>query len=472
MSYVGMSQLVTALMGILTVAILARMLDPSELGVAFLGLLVVPLLVYVADFGTSTAIVQSEGDTEAMISTALAIRCLITLPLMACAIVARAPISFMLGDNALEPVIIVLALSLPLQALSFPPFVRLTKTLQFKALSVCSVVQSVVYSVATICLASFGFSYWSLVIGYVVGLLGYAIVLNAFSFVRFRIAWSYPLARDIIGYGSHVFLSSLLLFLVASIDQFVIGAVIGVYALGFYVMGVKFGRTIGEQLSGLVGRVLFPTLSRIKDDATLFAMRYSESMRMVGVFSIPMCVVLSCVSPIMVPVLFGERWADAVIPIMLLSVQGLVSSFVAVSQSALLSRGMPSTVAKITFIQFAVICGGLYPAAYYGGVSAVSLLMVMSSVSALLLFLYEVSELRIVELRRIWESIRPSVFAGVGTWSAVVLASSGLAHTMMTLLAVSMFASSLYVTLLLLCGGFRDLRDALDLMSSSFLGRR
>ncbi|MEQ8654416.1 MAG: oligosaccharide flippase family protein [Kiloniellales bacterium] len=114
----------------------------------------------------------------------------------------------------------------------------------------------------------------------------------------------------------------------AQADKLVIGALLGAEALGIYFFAFNAGLGIATSFSTAFATVLFPHLCAAGDRrATL----RSALMLGLGLLT-PVIVLQAFMAPLYVPLLFGERWADAsdVVSILCLAaVPGLIWSAVA-----------------------------------------------------------------------------------------------------------------------------------------------
>ena len=96
-----------------------------------------------------------------------------------------------------------------------------------------------------------------------------------------------------------------------NLDNLLIGKYVGPAALGLYTRAYALMLIPITQITTVLGRVMFPALSRIQDDKALVKGVYLRVNRFIALLSVPIAVGLFfCAEPLIL-VLFGEQWVEA-----------------------------------------------------------------------------------------------------------------------------------------------------------------
>lgn len=471
-SYIGASQLIVLLLTILTMTILARMLTPEDFGIVSIGMIFMALFASVQDFGVMQAIVQRDSRIEESISVGLTLRWIIAAILAALVIGLSSLIADFYGIPAISLVLIVMSLNLFVQPVAFSSQVLLTRRLSFLSIALATIAQVVVLAVVSIALALLDFSYWSLVIGSLSGNVALVLVLRYYKNSALRPAIETKLAKELLGFGKHLLVTGLMAFVIFNIDQLVIGRVLGIVALGFYFMAVRFGRTIGGQISGTVNMVLFPTMARVKDSAEQLKEAYVQSLRMIAIITVPLSMGISALSPLFVESVLGKGWLDASIPIAILSFQGLLDALIRPASNVLVSIGKPRYMSVQATVQAALMVAAVYPVALLWGIIGVSVLTTVLSMGVMVYFLVVFSRIFKVSLVQMFLPVAPALASGLATY-LLLFASVELVETnLYWLVALAVLGAAVYLVCLHLFSRGRDLRDFLGLLSDAFLQRR
>ena len=470
-SYIGASQLIVLLLTLLTVTVLTRLLTPEDFGIVSIGMIFMVLFNNIQDFGIAPAIIQRDTRIEESISVGLFLRWMIGIVLLALIVCLSPTISAFYNNPALTLVLIVMSLNLLIQPIAFSSLVLLNRELDFSSLAVASIVQYVVITGASIGLALANFSYWSLVLGSLSGSIAYVLMLRYFNNTAFKPKIDRRLMKELMGFGMHLLITGLMAFVIFSIDQLVVGKVLGIVTLGIYFVAVRFGRTIGEQISGTVNKVLFPTMARIKGSIEHLKIGYVQSLRMISIVAVPLSLGISALSPLFVEVVLGKDWLLASVPIAILSFQGLLNALIPPAANVLVSIGKPKYMSMQATVQAAVMVVAIYPVASCYGINGVCVLTTALSLGVLVYFLVVFSKIfksRIVEIA---SPMGPPMLSGVATYVVLFLLVRASPVNALALVELSLLGAAIYFASLHLSSKGRDVRDLIGLVSRSFLKR-
>jgi PST family polysaccharide transporter len=463
-SYVGFSQLIVLFLSIGTITLLARILTPEDFGIVALGLVFVNLFYSLQDFGIIPALIQRDSRVDESISTGLSLRWIVTLIVASFVIVLSPFIAGFFGNPPLESVLIALTLNLFVLSFGFTSQTVLMRSMRFSELSVAFVVQYAVYSVTSISLAFFGFSFWSLVLGTLSGSLSYVLVLRTYERSRFGLKMDIQLMRELLGFGKYVLVTGLMLFVVFNVDQIVIARVMGLAGLGVFVIAVRFGRTLGEQIASTVSKVMFPTMARMKDDPKRLGNAYVHSLRMVALVALPLSVLLSALASMFVQIVLGSAWLAVVVPLSILSFQGFLNALQPSSSNVLAAIGKPNYVAMLSTLQAAVLVAAIYPVAVTWGIDGVCVLTTLLSCGVLVSSLVIVSSALRLSVVVVSRPILPALMSGLIMYVALVIANDLLPSNVSSLFLSVVFGFAVYAVFLHALSRGRDTHDFLSLL--------
>ena len=155
----------------------------------------------------------------------------------------------------------------------------------------------------------------------------------------------------------------------AQIDKLIIGALLGVKALGIWYFAFNAGLGITTSFVGAFGTVLFPWLCKAVDRHAR-ALRYRRGILIgLGVF-LPMTLAQVLLAPIYVPLLFGSQWTTAAPLVALLGLAALPMVASAATTAWLRADGATSFDAAISTSATVAALAGLTLAAPHGLVAA------------------------------------------------------------------------------------------------------
>jgi len=458
------------LLSIGTVAIVARILTPEDFGVLGIGIVLIGLFSGIQDFGILPSVVQRDTRIEDSISVGITLRVIIAV-LISGGVVAASPLlSDFFGNAAIPLVVMVLCVNLFVSVAGFPSQAVLTRSLRFSNLAIAGVLQAITTSSVSIALVFLGFSYWSIVFGSILGTIVFVVSLMRFQKASLRPKLEIPLMKDLLGFGSHLLVVSLMGFVVFGIDQIIVARVLGVAVLGVYFVAVRFGRTIGEQMASAVSRVLFPTMSRIKDDLERLKVSSIQTIRMISILAVPLSLGLSALSPLFVRVVLGEGWVEAIVPVAIISCQGLFQSLILPIANVIFSVGKPRYISIQASVQGLLIVTLTYPVAMAFGIDGVCLLTTFLSLAV---FIYSIVIMAKVLRTRLMEVVRPlipSYVSGIVMFVILVVLCAALPESIWTLAFLAALGFALYLIMLHILSEGRDIRAFLAILRGALPG--
>ncbi|GAH52612.1 unnamed protein product, partial [marine sediment metagenome] len=149
----GLLMGVTTALQFITLAILARLLSPSDFGLMGMIMIVIGFAQLFADMGLSNAIIQRQDVPESHLSSFFWINVLVGILLFACILLIRPLAVIYFEQPILSNYLIFAAFIFLITPVGQIFTTLLRKELKFKTLSKIEIVGTVVYSVSTVSLA-------------------------------------------------------------------------------------------------------------------------------------------------------------------------------------------------------------------------------------------------------------------------------------------------------------------------------
>jgi O-antigen/teichoic acid export membrane protein len=300
---------------LLSVAILARLLSPSEFGLVGLALTVTALLDTLRDFGVSQALVVSEEDEkfEERATTAWTLSFLMGLVLTALTIAVSPFAADFFNEPDLQPLLTVLGLNFLLRGAGATHFAIAQKWIDFRTRTAAEMADVIVRGGTGIALALAGAGAWSLVIGYLSGTAAMTILLWILVPFRPKLQRALPHIRGLVGFGGGLAVLEVLGAVIGNVDYVLVGRVLGAADLGLYVLGFRLPELLIMNLSMVAGLVLFPAFAGVPRERITEA--FLTSFRYMLMVTVPLTVGLIVLAEPLTLVAFGEQWRDS-IPVM------------------------------------------------------------------------------------------------------------------------------------------------------------
>lgn len=293
----------------LSTIVLARLLLQEDFGVAGYGLVVISFLNVLSDLGIGTAYIY-HADEETMADTAFWLNLATGMTLFGLTWTVAPLAGDFFQDPKAIPIVRALAFNFPLVAVGNIHDSMLRKALTFQRKFIPDVMKAVSKGVISIALAFLGFGAWSLIWGHLGGTLLASITLWCVVPWRPQLQLNRKLADSLLRYGGGIVAVNALGVLLLNVDYLLVGRYLGATALGIYTLAFRLPELLVQEFPVIVSNVLFPTFTKLRDDAEQFTSGIYNALRYSTIVTVPIGVGLALVAQPMVLTLFSERWTE------------------------------------------------------------------------------------------------------------------------------------------------------------------
>ena len=331
--------------------VLARLLKREDIGVVSFAVVCFEFLDIYRDQGFGQALIQRRDLTERHLVTALCVSLAAGVALVGIVLAGAGVAESVFDQPRLAHVLRWLSIAFFLATLSTVPNAILRRQLAFRAIAVRSILSASIGGAVGITLALLGFGIWSLVAQITTISAVSTIVLWVAAGWRPTCAPTRAAFRDLASFGVHVLGIDTLYFLNERAPQLLIYPYLGPAAAGLYEVAWQLLKALSQVLTITVGAVAFPTFSRLQHDmaqmryAFLFCTQFSSLIAFPAFFGV------ITVAPELVPVVFGTKWAAAIVLVQILAFRGVLGAIAAFNAPVLKATGKPSWVLGVTVLQ-------------------------------------------------------------------------------------------------------------------------
>jgi PST family polysaccharide transporter len=335
---------------LLSQLILGKLLFPEDFGVLGLATTVTTLFGVLTSLGIDRVFQQRKSKMH-LWATQVFVLTLGFATIVAIVIIIFAPYSAKIYNNEkITDLIRIIAIGMPISALSILPQVKLNSLLRFKFLAAYASAEIIALQLFIILCAWFGMGALSFVLplpflAVVRAIVFWRIAPVSMRHIRLSRGWTRIVRR-----GSSVFGATLLTTFIGQADYVILGLLTSPHIVGIYFFAFRLVSQPMMMLASNFTGVLRPTLISMEGDPARQANTAFKTARVLGLVVIPVCFLQAAVSEAGLKLLFGSRWVDAVPLIQILSI-GLPLDAVSWAAGCLLeSRGKFYTSLKYQLI--------------------------------------------------------------------------------------------------------------------------
>ncbi len=419
-------RLFTQLTSWLGTVYVVRELDSHAVGQYGVALVVFNYLSMVYDGTLLEALVQHPPATRIERRAAFTLLAGVGLLLAGAVVALSGPVARLVGDATVAPLVEAVGGALLLTSFCVLPQSSLAREMEFGRLATIGAIQAVCVTAVSVLLAYLGAGAWALAAGLLAGAAVRCTLLNAAASDLVPPTLHLESAVRYLRFGGVLFADNLLWRWYTSLDTFLLGRWAGTTLLGFYSLAQQVAELPLEKISTVVNDISLPAYVQMSRDRGAAGALMLETMRSHATVGFPVFWGLAAVAYLAVPVLFGDKWNDAVFPLAALAAVAPLRLIGSIETPAMTGLGAPQVLLKTKLVIAPCMTVALLLGCAGGGIRGAALAwLTVFPVCYGLAFRYV---LRAVGLsyKQLFAAIRgPAVAAGITALGAL-LASRGV----------------------------------------------
>ncbi len=422
----------------LSVPILARYLEPADLGMVASGMIVVTFLLMFAGAGLTAGLIRDAVEDRVSDDTVFWTNLTVSILLGLMVYVFADPLATLLGAPEASWLLQVFA---PLFVLYLGPDVassQLSRRMAFDRDAFVTVVAEALGAIAAIGVVLAGYGIWALIAQLYVsaGLRFFGLFIAAGYLPGLH--FSLPDLRRHMHYGLRLVGADFVNFLSFQSPIVIITRMLGLPEAGTFNLANRLSDLPNQiVLSGLMS-VLFPSFSRMNDDKERQGEVLSRTTRATTLLLAPMLFGIAAVAEPAMQVVFGEKWLFAAPVLALLAIaKGIMSpcgSFI----PYLKATGHATVLWRFGLVRAAIVVGAMIVGTWFGGLVGLCIAMCVANFGILLAYLVIV--LRVAGLpmaRGLRDTLSPLAIAAFMAICVRIVLVEGWVHVDSTVLRLA-----------------------------------
>lgn len=381
------------LISFLKLAVIARILSPSDFGIFGIATLILALFEILTEAGINVFLIQIKEDIKKYIDSAWVLSIVRGILLFVIILLASPFIASFFDTPQSLGILIFIAFVPLIRGFINPAEIIFQKDLKFKYEFLFRSSIFFIDALAAIILIIITKSVYSLVFGLLVG----ALFEVAISFIaikpipKFKIHKSY--FGEIFHRGKWVTAYGVLNYFGENGDNIVVGKFLGTSSLGLYQMAYKISILPISEVSDVINRVVFPVYSRIGDDINRLRKAFLKTTSLILFFSFFIGIIIFLFPKEIILIILGSKWISAAPVLQVLSLYGVLRAVNVALTSLFLAVNKQEYVTVMTFLRGVVLLLTIYPLVLtYGiiGAGYSALLSVLVEIPVSIYFSYKI----------------------------------------------------------------------------------
>ena len=404
-----------SVIGLLKLFILARLLAPNDFGLLGIAFLIISTLDTFSQTGLSTALIQMKDDIKKYLDTVWAVSIIKGFVLYGILFISApyAAVFFKSPDSTV--IIRVVGISILIRSFTNSGIVYFQKELELSKHFLYRLSSTIVNFSVTVFAAIILRSVWALVYGQLADCITGVVASYLLHRYRPRFKLDLDKVKKLLGFGKWVFGSSILVFLFTQGDDFFVGKLLGVTALGFYQMAYRVSSMPTTEITNVISSVTYSAYSKIQDNLPRLRKAYLKTLKLTAFLSFPIVGLIISLAPDLTVVVLGEKWMPMVPSMQVLAIYGLITSVAATAGPVFYSIGKPGIDTKNQLLQVILLVALIYPLTSKWGLLGTSLAVVITSLTVNIIVLFRL--LKITQCK-LWNVVRLLLFPGISVFIA------------------------------------------------------
>jgi O-antigen/teichoic acid export membrane protein len=290
---------------------IARLLTPREFGVFSIAMGLIFLADTLRNFGIAGYVIQEKELTPSRLNTAAGLNILTSFIMAAVIAGLASPAATFYGEEGVRDVMWLLAFNFLLLPIGATSMAYMRRELMFKKVAIVQVANAATGSIAAVILAYAGFSFMSLAMSNVLATVVTMTMIWRLKPGQLKIRPALSEWRRVLGFGVLATAESSFFELGNRLPGLMIGRLINLEAVAFFDRAASVIELFKRLVLNSIMTVAMPHFATQVRKNENVAHSYLQAIQHLSVVGWPFFLLLSLVSPQLIPILYGDQWHDA-----------------------------------------------------------------------------------------------------------------------------------------------------------------
>lgn len=315
------STIATTVLQFIQLAIMARILSPSDFGLMAIVMVVMGFVGAFADMGVSNALIHRQTISKNELSSLYWLN-VIAGVVMFILVSAIAPlVAEFYKEKELTKLIILLSTTFIIQSFAQQFSMLWQKELRFREIAKIEITNKIISLFVTVYLAYVGYGVYALAYGTIVSSIIQTIQYLYLGLKEYRpmMRFKFQDVESFLEFGVYQMGERTVNYFNYQIDTLLIGKLLGVESLGIYNIAKQLVMKPALVFNPIITRVTFPAMSKIQSDLPKLKEVYLKTINYLSSVNFPIYAFIFIFAYEIILVMFGTKWIDAVLIVKILS---------------------------------------------------------------------------------------------------------------------------------------------------------
>lgn len=325
-------------------------LSPEEFGIASVAVLVFNFSLIFRDLGLSKALIQIDTNIEEATNVVFYINLMLGIVIYIFWFIFADYLNIVFRDVRIGNAVRIQVIQILIGTIGYVYIALYQRDLDFRSLFWSNMILSIIPGFISIPLALLGLSYWSIILGNLIGSFIQVVFLVKTNSWRPKLSINRKIASIILTQGMLMTGESLFTWLINYFDNLLVGIFFGSASIGIYNLGKSLSATIFSVLNSPLLPIIYSSLSRLQKDIKQFIDSYLKFLSIICSLTLPAGVGLFLVGDLIAISFFSTNWISIGVVLSLYGMKSGLQSIFNTNASTMRSIGRVKLNLKINFI--------------------------------------------------------------------------------------------------------------------------
>ena len=340
--------------------ILARILAPSDFGLAAMAIMMDTITWLVLSLGVNSAVMYYQDHIEERFNAAFWLYLASSIFFFIIQVSVAPIIACFYKEPLLIPIIRASAVALFINSFGAIQKALLSKRMDYKKISILDAFTNTLLSLLYVSFALAGFRVWSFIYPKIIVAVINVTCLWHITSWRPKLKFYFQYWGEMLNYGKNVLFSSIIDYTLNNSTYVLIGSMVGATSLGLYTFAYDKSMMIINNLVTPIITISFPAFSRLQNHRDKLKSAFLKSIKMITLLSFPYGFFQFVIGHEFISVIFGNKWHAAIILFQMIIAYSMVRSLVLSGSPILEAVGKPNIVLRWNLIYAPVYIGTIY----------------------------------------------------------------------------------------------------------------
>lgn len=394
--------------------ILARLLLPEVFGLMGILYLLRQGIQQFSQTSFSDAIIYRKTEIEESINTAWILNIIRGLLLFVLLFLLSPLIASFYGEDILNIGIKVLGIVFIFDGLYNMNMVLYRKRIEFKKIAILDLTTEFLGIIIVIILAYYLRNIWALLFGVVFSSLTKMILSYQIAEKKPEFYFNPKLAWEMFHYSKYITGVGILVFLTTRLDDGLVGKVLGMKELGYYINAYFFANLPATHITSMLAQLIFPTYSYYSEDQEKLNQLFLRVLKVVSFIAIPASFGILALSDEIASVLLGSIWIPMVPALKILVFFGIFRAIGGCTGPLFKAMGKPKILFWMLLVKLILIAAIIYPLTINYGIKGTAIAVTIPMTLEQVYLWSLISRLTGIPIRALFgKMVRPFLLAGL-----------------------------------------------------------